>query len=97
VTAFVNRIFTEVVLEKLILEKLMWALWLEKSTCHTKLAVWKVIFILLSVYCVFFVVAVYFITDYISSCWILTSYNDWVHYRISNIGKGKDGFNCGDL
>jgi len=26
VTAFVNRIFTEVVLEKLILEKLMWAL-----------------------------------------------------------------------
>jgi len=33
-------------------------------------------FILLSVYCVFFVVAVYFITDCILSSWILTSYNN---------------------
>jgi hypothetical protein len=65
--------------------------------CHTKLAIWKMGFILLSVHCAFLVVAVYFITDCIFFFFLLTSYNNWVHYRISNIGKPKVGFNCGDL
>jgi len=43
----------------------------------------------LSVYCVFFVVAVYFITDCILSYWILTSCNNWVRYRISSNVKAK--------
>ena len=38
-----------------------------------------------------------FWTDCISSNWILTSYNIWVHYGISNNGKHKDRFNCWDL
>jgi len=43
-----------------------------------------------------FVVAYYFSPIGSSFKWLLTSYNNWVHYRISNSGKYKESFNCWD-
>jgi len=36
-----------------------------------------------------FVVAVYFLPDGISSDWVLTSLNKWLHYRISKMAKER--------